>query len=329
MHQMDIVINQIAVMLLLVLLGYFAGRTKYLPENSGVYISTLVIKVTAPCMILTTMAAYEFTDKTLRDGLSVSLYTICFMALACLIGLGASRLMKLEGAVANVFRAHIMFGNVGYLALPLFKAIFGEKGLVYAVFFIISHDILIWTAGVYLLNRHAGKNVKDNLRQLFNANTLSYTLGLIFALTNLHQIIMKSPVAGAVYNALYNTLSPLGNATLYLVMIFVGLNLAENRAGGLRELLRKHTTLTLVFIKLLLIPGLAYVLLSLLGGGIDPFVRVILVLELSMPCATIIPALALQYGSDHRLATDNVVYTTLCAMFTLPLFLFLLNITGG
>jgi predicted permease len=326
---MDIVINQIAVMLILVLLGYLAGRTGYLPENSSVYISSLVIKVTAPSLIITTMAAYEFTAKTLRDGLSVSLYALCFIAAAFLIGLAVSRLLRLEGVKANVFRAHVMFGNTGYLALPLFKALFGEKGLVYAVFFIITHDVLVWTVGVYLLNRHGRKTWKDNLRQFFNANTLSYTLGLVLALTNFHYFVRESPVAGAVYDALYNTLNPLGNATLYLVMIFIGLNLSESRMGGPRELFRKRATMALVFLKLLLIPALAYALLGLFGGSIDPFVRAIVVLELAMPCAAMIPALALQYGSDYRFATDNVVYTTLLVMFTLPLFLLLLNITGG
>lgn len=329
MQQMDIVINEITVMLILAFLGYLAGRTGYLPENSGLYVSKLVIKITAPSLIISTMAAYNFTDKTIKDGLSVSLYALCFLALAFLIGLAASRLLKLEGAKANVFRAHTMFGNVGYLALPLFKSIFGEKGLVYAVFFIIVHDVLIWTLGVYLLNRHGGKTWKENLKQFFNANTLSFALGLLFAFTNLQYYVKASPVTSAVYNALYNTLNPLGNATLYLVMIFIGLTLAENKIENLRELFTKKATLFLLFIKLLFIPAVVFAILFLLGGFVDPFVRTILVLEFSMPCASIIPALALQYGSDHRLATDNVIYTTFFAMLTLPIFMFLLNSAGG
>ena len=222
-----------------------------------------------------------------------------------------------------------MFGNVGYLAMPLFKSIFGEKGLVYAVFFIIMHDVLNWTLGVYLLNKHGGNSWKDTFKQFLNANTISYTLGLIFAFTNIQHFIKASPVAGVVYNVVYNTLNPLGNATLYLVMIFIGLTMAESRIGRFRELFTKKVTLFLAFIKLLLIPATAYVILSLLGGFVDPFVRKILVLELAMPCAAITSAMALQYGSDHRLATDNIIYTTFFAMITLPLFLFLLNIAGG
>lgn len=329
MQQMDVILNEIAVMLILALLGYLAGRTGYLPENSGLYVSKLVIKITAPSLIIATMANYDFTDKALRDGLTISLYTLFFIALAGSVGFAASRLLKLEGANANVFRSHTMFGNVGYLALPLLKSIFGEKGLVYAVFFIIVHDVLIWTLGVYLLNRHGEKTWKENLKQFLNANTLSFFLGLIFAFTNFQHFIKASPVAGVIYNVLYNTLNPLGNATLYLVMIFIGLTLSENKIERLQELFSKKATLFLVFIKLLLIPAAAFGILFLLGDFIDPFVKTILVLELAMPCAALIPALALQYGSDYRFATDNVIYTTFFAMITLPLFLFVLNTVGS
>lgn len=329
MQQMDIIINQIIVILLLALLGYLAGRFKYLPENAGLYVSKLVIKVTAPSLIIATMSAYDFTEKTLRDGISISLATLCFLGVSFLVGLAAGRLMKLEGAKENVFRAHLMFGNVGYLALPLLKSIFGEKGLVYAVFFIIAHDVLVWTVGVYLLNKHKEPTLKENMKQFVNANTISYVLGLAFAFMNFHRIVEASPAATAVYNILYSVLNPVGNMTLYLVMIFIGLTLAENKVEKLRELFEKHTTLILALLKLLVIPALAFFVLSLFGSLVDSFVKVILVLELAMPCAAIIPALAVQYGSDHRLATDNVIYTTFFSMITLPIFMYLLNIAGG
>ena len=104
MQQMNVIINEITVMLILALLGYLAGRTGYLPENSGLYVSKLVIKITAPSLIIATMVAYDFTDKTLRDGLAISFYTLCFIGLAFAIGFAASRLLKLEGAKAKSFQ---------------------------------------------------------------------------------------------------------------------------------------------------------------------------------------------------------------------------------
>ena len=210
--------------------------------------------------------------------------------------------------------------------MPLFKSIFGEKGLVYAVFFVIVHDTLVWTLGVYLLNKHKGNHWKENLKHLLNANMVSFALGLLFAAINLKALVNQHPMTQAVYDVLFNTLNPLGNTTLALIMLFIGWTLSENRIGSLSGLKQKYPTFILVFFKLLVVPAVALVVLFSLGSTVDPFVRTILVLELAMPCATIIPALAAQYGSDHTFAADNVIMTTIFSMITLPLILFLLSI---
>lgn len=326
---MDVIVNQIIVLILLGFIGYISAKTGYLPDKSGMFISRVVIKITAPALIITTMAAYDFTPKTITDGLWISLYAIVFILFSFVVGSAVCRLLKLNGSAADIYRTHSMFGNVGYLALPLFKAIFGEKGLVYAVFFVIVHDTLVWTLGVYLMNKHNGKEWKENLKHLFNANTVSFVFGLSFAFINLQYFVKSYTAVKTVYSVLYNTLNPLGNTTLYLIMLFIGLTLAESRIGSFKDILKKYPTFVLAFFKLLVIPAVAFVVLYLLGDLVDPFVRTILILELAMPCATIIPALAAQYGSDYRLATDNVVITTLFAMVTLPLILFILKLTGG
>lgn len=326
---MAIIINQIAVMTILAFIGWLAGKTGYLPEKSGMYVSRIVIRITAPALIVSTMASYDFTPKTISDGIWIGVCALVFIMLSYAAGSAVSRLLKLKDTAANIYKTHSMFGNVGYLALPLFKSIFGEKGLVYAVFFVIVHDTLVWTLGVYLLNKHKGSQWKENLKHLFNANTVSFALGIIFATINLQHYVNENAAVRTVYELLFNTLNPLGNTTLALIMLFIGLTLSESSLGSISALKKKYPTFVLSFFKLLVIPGIVFVLLFTLGRGLDPFVRVIVVLELAMPCATIIPALAAQYGSDHSFAADNVIVTTLFSMVTLPVVLYFLHVFGG
>ena len=329
MQQMGIIINQIATMTILAFIGWLAGKTGYLPEKSGMYVSRIVIRITAPALIVSTMASYDFTSRTITDGIWIGACAFVFILFSYAAGSVTSGLLKLEDTAANIYKAHSMFGNVGYLALPLFKSIFGEKGLVYAVFFVMVHDTLIWTLGVYLLNRHKGNQWKENLKHLFNANTVSFALGLFFALINLQYFVKENTGARLVYNILFNTLNPLGNTTLALIMLFIGLTLSESSLGSISGLIKKYPTFILAFFKLLVIPIIAFIVLFTLGKSLDPFVKVIVVLELAMPCATIIPALAAQYGSDHGFAADNVIITTIFSMVTLPVILYILNIFGG
>lgn len=326
---MGIIINQIAVMALLAFIGWLAGKTGYLPEKSGMYVSRIVIRITAPALIVSTMASYDFTPRTITDGIWIGICAFVFILFSFAVGSLTSSLLKLKDAAANVYRAHSMFGNVGYLALPLFKFLFGEKGLVYAVFFVIVHDTLVWTIGVYLLNKHKGQRWKENLKHLLNANMISFALGLFFALINLQSYVKANAGVSLIYDTLFNTLNPLGNTTLALIMLFIGLTLAESSLGSFKDIIKKYPSFILAFFKLLVIPCIAFLVLFSIGGFLDPFVRVIVILELAMPCATIIPALAVQYGSDHVFAADNVIITTIFSMVTLPLVLYFINLIGG
>lgn len=325
MQQFNIIISQVAVMMIMVFIGYLAGKKGYLPENTGGFLSKVVIRITAPALILSTMTSYDFDAKTLSDGLWVFFFAIIFMLFSLLAGTLFSRFLKLKGSTANVFRVHSMFGNVSYLALPLFKVILGDKAVVIAVFFVLSFELLNWTVGVYLLNKHKGLSFAGTLKKFINVNTIACFIGLMFALTGLQHYIQGNNILQAVYKILYNTLNPLGNCTLPLVMLFVGLSTAENPAGSFFAIFKKPVTLMLTLLKLLLIPLVSLAIMLLLGDLVDPLVRTIVILDLAMPCGTIIVALSAEYGSNYQLATDNVIYTTVLSLFTLPLFMLLLN----
>lgn len=312
-------------MMLLATIGYLAGKKGYLPRDTGNFISKVIIRITAPSLIISTMTSYNFDSETLSDGLWVGFFAIAFMLFSLLEGKLFSSLLRLEGATANVFMDHTMLGNVSYMALPLIKAVFGDRAVVLAAFFVLSFELLNWTAGVYLLNRHYRLTLAGTLKKMVNANTIACVTGLIFALTNLQKYISGNAVSAAVYKVFYSTFNPLGSCTLPLVMLFIGLSAAENAGWRFLDIVKKPATLALSIVKLLLTPFIALAVMLLLGGLVDPLVRTIVVLDLAMPCAAIIVALSAEYGSDYRLATDNVIYTTILSLFTLPIFMLLLS----
>jgi len=305
-------------------LGYISGKTGYMPKDAGAIISKTVIHITAPALILNTMTSYNFDAKTLSDSLMIGLLAILFISFSLLVGVVTGRLLKLKGPTYNVFKAHSMFGNISYLGLPLLKTVFGDKAVVLAVFYVLANEVLVWTAGIYLLNEHQG-HISSTLKKFINQNTIVCLFGLIFALLNLQQYFVSNDAAKYIFDIFHGVVGPLGNCTLPLVMLYVGLSTAENPDWRFRNILKKPATLSLTLVKLLIIPLLSLGILLLFGGSIDPFVRTIVIMELAMPCAAVIVPLSAEYGSDHRQAADNVIYTTILSLFTLPLFLLLLN----
>lgn len=329
-QQILTLVNQISILALLGLVGYIAGKTRYLPDNSGVVLSRVVIKLTAPLLIFTTLAGRNFTKDILINGVWIYVLGASFILISFAVGHFWGKALGLKGATENVFKMHFMFGNVIFLAFPLLKSLYGDDGVVYAVLFNLASDTILWTLGIYLVNKHNKIRWKDNLKHLINGNTIAFASGLAIILlkANFKGFIDSIPYVYNVSGFVYQTFHPLGETTVYLSMLFIGLILSEIRIKNIRDLLKRYHIFVLSLFKLIIIPSFALFILSFTGNLIDPLARAVVILQLSMPCATIVPALAAQYESDYKSATENVFFTTILGIITMPFMVYLLTVAG-
>lgn len=316
------IIYQIAILALLGLTGYVAGKKKYLPENTEKYLSQIILKITMPFLIITTMGNYSFTRETLRNGILVFVFGFLFILFSGLVGLGSTKLMGIKEKAQNMYIAQSMFGNVIFMAYPLIKAMYGDQGIVYAIFFNIANDLILWTLGVYLFNKHNAKSWKDNLSHLINPNTLAFLGGFILIGIRIAGID-KVPYYSDVWKLIYDTFHGLGGTTIYLSMVFIGLILSNIKINGIKYLISKAKFLLFSLSKLIIVPLIALAFFKL--TNFDSFVVKIVVIQLAMPTATIVSALALQFDSDYNTATEGVFFTTILSMFSLPFIVFLLS----
>lgn len=328
MEEVKIIVNQISMLTLLGLIGFIAGKTKYLPENAGTVISRVVVKLTAPLLIFITLAKRELSIENITSILGVYFIGVLFLIISYVVGSTGSKIMRLEGATANIYKMHSMFGNVIFLAFPLLSSLFGDDGLFYGVIFSIANDTLLWTLGIFLVNKHKKTNVKENLKRLINGNTVALCLGLLVLSIRmvLGQSVNNLPYVYEVSNFIQETLNSLGSTTFPLSMLFIGLILAEIKIEKLSDFIKRAHILVLALFRLIIVPVLALILLSLTGNWIDPVAKYVIILELAVPCGTIVPALAAEYGSDYRSATENVFVTTVLGILTMPLIVYLMQI---
>ncbi|GAE89730.1 AEC family transporter [Acetivibrio straminisolvens] len=327
--QIQILINQISILVIMGLIGFIAGKTRYLPDNSGTVLSRTVIKLTAPLLIFTTLAGRNFTKDILINGMFIFLLGAVFIMFSFVLGHFTGKILGLEGATKNVYKMHFMFGNVIYLAFPLLRSLYGDGILIYAVFFNLANDAILWTLGIFLVNRHKKVSVKENLKHLINANTIAFTAGLVIMLikSNFKGIIDSIPYIYDIGGFISNAFIPIGEATVPLSMLFIGLILSETKISSAKDLIKRYPIFILALFKLILIPCIALFVFSFIDF-VDPLVKAVIILQLSMPCGTIVPALAEQYGSDYRIATENVFITTLLGIVTMPLVVYLLSLIG-
>jgi malate permease and related proteins len=274
------------------------------------------------------MAGYNFDRETLLNGVWIFAFGFVFILFSGLISLVASHTLKLKDATSNVYKMLSMFGNVIFMAYPVLNAIFKEEGIIYGIFFNLANDLVLWTIGVYLVNKHNTNNWKDNLKHLINGNTIAFGTGVIFILINLQQIVENNAQVKQVYDLLNSTFSPLGKTTIYLSMLFIGLILSEVKVNSFSDILKRYPLGVLALLKLLIVPGAAFILLYSIGDIISPMVKSIIMIQLAMPCGTIVSALASQYESDYKFATEGIFITTILSIITLPVIVHLTKIFG-
>ena len=144
MEQFFIVLNQIGIFLILIAMGILAVRFGILDERSLGNVSKLVMRMALPAYIFINTA-----EGATRQGLAESLLMIPLTALLyLLLGLLSKALetvFHLKGNRAKVFRAIVMFGNVGFMGIPLVVELYPNTALLYISLFTILDQGLFWT----------------------------------------------------------------------------------------------------------------------------------------------------------------------------------------
>ncbi len=315
--QSIIIVNQILILGILVCIGVFATKTGIINENLKEGISLLVFKITLPLMIFTNFTELEITPALLKNGALVILFAYFSLFLLFLAGKLSTRVMKLDRRTGDIHTLHTVFGNHVFLGFPLINALFpGGEGLFYATLFFIVSSSLLWTAGIYIMNRSNNSGIVDNLKHLVNPTTIAFFIGLIFMLFEISLPgVLDSPLTG------------LGDTTNYLSMLYIGAMLAHMNIKGI---ISRTSVFVLSINKLLIVPFILIIsinfIVSVFSLELGEIARSVVVLQSAMPCMAIIVVLARSFGADDMLATQNLFVSTILSLITLPVVYYLLGI---
>ncbi|MDA3886912.1 MAG: AEC family transporter [Candidatus Delongbacteria bacterium] len=308
--QNQIIINQITILGLLALIGYLAAKFKFFPEGFSAGINKLVMKITLPLMIFTSLSKFDFSIEVLESSLFVLIFAYISMFILLLFGTVSAKIMKLESHAYTIHRIHTTFGNIAFLGYPLLDSLFpGGKGLLFAVVYHIVLSSMLWTVGVMLFNKNNKIKLTESLKHLINPNTIAFSLGILAFLVKfeLPYILDK-------------TLSGLGGTTIYLSMIYIGMMLSRISIKGTFKEVQIYV---LSINKMIIVPFILLFVIkfaeSIFGFEMDITAKSVVVLQSAMPCMAMIVIIATEFKSDPELAAKNVFLTTLLSAVTLPI----------
>lgn len=306
------VIAALVPVVLLVALGYAAGRLRVLRAEAAKDLSNLVFLVLTPALMFRTMGKVDIAHL---DPLPLLGY---FSAALLLFGLmvayhGMHGLSLVRGAVLGVAAT---FSNLVMIGIAFMSLVYGEAGLVVLLSIVSVNALVLLTTGSVVLElavareAHAGQP---------GARALARTVLLAAKNALLHPVPIPI-LAGLLYGQtgwgipemIDKPLQWLGNAMGPLALLLVGVTLAGARA---HEHLRGALVLTVI--KNLALPALvaAFGLLY----GVSGLPLVVMVVAASLPAGANSFLFAQRYKVAEDLVTAGITASTLAALLTVPM----------
>lgn len=156
-------------------------RTGVLSDKGLDWIARVVMKLSLPTMIFVNVISQ--VDRTALVQ-SLSIIGLAVTASILLFGLGVAltKLFHVEGDRSQIYRAMTMFGNVGFMGIPIITSIFPERGMLYVSVFTIVDQLAMWTVGVKLTSPSGKESL---IRKADNPATVAIALAVLFVLTGL------------------------------------------------------------------------------------------------------------------------------------------------
>jgi len=296
-------INQVIVLFIIMAVGFYAKKKKFLNNVVDKGLSELLLNITLPFMIITSFNI-KYEAAMVSNAQKILIYS--FLIHISLIFISKLLFFKYPKNKQQVFRFITIFSNVGFMGYPVLESIYGGIGVFYAAIFNIAFNILVWTVGVMLFTGE--KDFKSIRKALTNPALMAVIIGVI-----LFVFSIKLPIS------IETSIKLVGATTTPISMIIVGSMLAEMK---FKDAFSDISVYYAAIVRLCIVPMIVYVVLKLLK--VDEMLLTICVILQAMPAAVMAPIIAQKYGGDSLLASQCVFITTIVSGITIPIIILFL-----
>lgn len=304
---MGFIISNIASIFLIVAVGFGANKAGVLPMSANKYLSSLLLKVTCPCIIITSMDTNQLSDDTLLMTVQALICSCLWFYLSAALGyfLG-KKVLKAGPDEPGTYALAFGSANNGFIGFPITLALFGS-GILYMM---VIHNIAIqvfflYSLGPMIINidsEGGSINIKGVLAAAKNPNTIAAVIGFILLFTGAD---LPAPV--------FECFEMIGSATTPLSMLIVGMQLGECEFSSI---LKNKNLFIMCLVKMVAVPALTFLALHWLP--VAPEVKVCVVFAASFPAAVAVVPLVSEENKDSLLAAEIVTLTTIISMVMVP-----------
>lgn len=304
------ILSSLIMIFLLILPGFFFKKRKILTDHQNEAVSSIVVNVTWPCLVIDAMQM-DFSIQTLRDCGYILIIALIIFAVIAAFSIPLSKLLKLSKTKEYIAIFMFMFGNTGFIGIPVIKALYGTDAVFFAAAIELINDILLFTIGMVLIQMSAGARLKVGFRQFLNPGLIGVIIGMVLFLLDIR---LPELLGGSI--------EMIGAATTPLTMFVIGFQL-----GGLKlkEVTGDWKIYVICFVKLLIVPAVGLLTVSLWTDAFTMLEKV-LIISFAMPVGSAAALFSQQYKGEIAFATKTVLLSTVFSLITIPVFAIIMEL---
>lgn len=291
---------QIALMFVMMMMGYGMFKIKRLSSIGSKEMGAILLYVVTPIII---MRAYtvEYTAQRAFNMLIALALALFSVVLSIVI----SKVVFKQGRIEN-FSA--TYSNAGFMGIPLVQATLGSEAVFYLSAYLAVMVLFQWTLGIVMITED---QTHTSFKRILTNPVILGILGglaIFFLQLSLPKFIMD------VFNIISGMNSP-------LAMLVLGVYLAQIQW---MSLINSWKIVGVSFVRLLLIPLIIGSLLIFVSN--DYFmIKMVTLIAVSAPVGFNVAILAQQFDKDYVQAVRYVCHSTLFSIVTMPVMVMLMD----
>lgn len=306
MNYFSIVLEQIEIFVVYIAIGVFAVKMHFLDREKLGVLSGCITKLLLPMLIFTNTingtTREQFLSSAVMILLALGLYIVLYLVAAVL-----SKLLRLDRDHKNLYRACTMFGNCGFMGIPIVLALYPGQGGLYITMYTVIDQLALWTVGMDLTapaDQTEHMPVAKRIRKMINPAAIAVVAGVLVVLSGIH-------LPGVVVTALTKT----GAAASPLAMIYLGGVFCYIKIWDYLKLKEIYAT---VLVKMMVLPVLVHMVISHIPG-ISQNIAVTIGVLCALPTMSSVAMIAESQNTDSDYGAGFIFVTTLFSIVTLPL----------
>ena len=292
-----VVLQQMGVIVILVAVGVYLYKKQVVDNTVSQRISVIVMDICNPALILASILSGNVTASH-RDLIIAMILGAIFYFGLVILGMLLPFVLRVEKDKRRFYNLMTVYTNVGFIGIPVARAILPDNAILYVIVCNVMYSLLFYTHGITVLSN--GKE-KMNLKKVLSPGTIMAIVALVVCWFK----FTPPPIIA-------NSISYIGNATVFLSMLLLGVSIARSDiTKGFKEV----RIWAYIVIRMVLLPIAMFFILR--GIGCEPITVLGFCLMACMPVGNLPLIQSEKMGEDTELLSSAITVTTIMSMATI------------